>query len=200
MEETTMRLQPTFTNLFLIVTVAGLIGCSKEGVRGGSTLAPNARAVSADPDASRRIELPFDASNFVGGVQNPYFPLVPGTTYSYVQETPEGTETNAVEVTHDTKLILGVTTFVVRDRVYLEGSLTEDTFDWYAPDKDGNVWYLGEDTRELPSGDTTGSWEVGKDGAQAGIIMLAHPQIGDMYFSRERPRRGRGPGSGQESE
>ena len=187
-----MRVQPSFPRAtLLIAALVGVLGCSNEGAPGG--LAPPVQhaqsgpTVTVDPSLAR-VVLPFDPTNFVNGVQNPYFPLVPGTVLSYRQETPDGVETNEVEVTHDTKLILGITTIVVHDRVFLEGLLKEDTFDWYAPDKDGNLWYFGEDTRELgPPVSTAGSWEAGKGGARAGIIMLAHPQVGDAYYQENAP-------------
>jgi hypothetical protein len=181
----------TTWRIISIATVLALTGCSSEGPR--NSLAPlepgtqSARAEATDANAAR-ITIPFHSADFVGGVQNTYFPLIPGTILSYRQETRDGVETNTVEVTHDTKAILGVTTYVVHDQVFLEGQLKEDTFDWYAPDKDGNVWYFGEDTRELgPPVSTLGSWEAGKDGAQAGIIMLAHPRMGDTYFQENAP-------------
>jgi hypothetical protein len=76
-----------------------------------------------------------------------------------------------------------VTVTVVHDRVFTAGELTEDTFDWYAQDTAGNVWYLGEATVEYDgdSTSTAGSWEAGVDGAQPGIVMLAHPAVGDAY-------------------
>lgn len=187
-----MRIQPSVTyRIIFLATVLALIGCSNEGARTGlAPLGPNsqsAQARTADPNATR-IEIPFVSGNFAGGVQNPYFPLVPGTVLVYRQDTPDGVETDTVTVTHDTKMILGVTTFVVHDAVFLNGVLKEDTFDWYAPDKDGNVWYFGEDTKELgPPVSTVGSWEAGKNGAEAGIIMLAHPQMGDTYFQENSP-------------
>jgi hypothetical protein len=136
---------------------------------------------------------PFDAANFVSRVTNPYFPLPPGTTYHLRSETDEGVEINTVEVTHDAKTILGVAATVVHDRVFLDGELTEDTFDWYAQDGDGNVWYLGEDTKELEDGkvvSTEGSWESGVDGATPGIIMWADPgaHVGETY--RQEFRQG----------
>ena len=73
---------------------------------------------------------------------------------------------------------------MVEDRVYLEGELIEETFDWYAQDKEGNVWYMGEDSAEYENGvkvSTEGSWEAGVDGAQPGIIMKANPRVGDSY-------------------
>ena len=135
---------------------------------------------------------PFDPANFVAGVTNPFFPLTPGTINYYEGVSEGSTETDSVEVLSETKAILGIAATVVHDRVYADGELTEDTFDWYAQDKDGNVWYLGEDTRELENGavvSTEGSWEAGVDGAEAGIIMWGDPaaHIGQEYrqeFSR----------------
>jgi hypothetical protein len=120
-----------------------------------------------------------DPAVFGGPIDNPYFPLPPGTTYVFLG----GTERNEVEVTHDTKVILGVTTVVVHDRVWDEDVLTEETYDWYAQDAAGNVWYFGEDTKSYESGSvsTEGSWEAGVDGALPGVIMLVDPQVGDFY-------------------
>src|SRR4051794_10223232 len=123
-------------------------------------------------------------SNFVSTIDNPYFPLKPGTTYFYRGNTAEGVETNTVAVTHNTKVILGVTCVEVRDKVFLDGELTEDTRDWYAQDIHGNVWYFGENSRELEGPLTVsieGSWIAGEDGAKPGIIMKAHPAVGDFY-------------------
>ncbi len=186
-----MRFQASVTFRMVLIAIAlALIGCSNEARTGLAPLGPNAQsaqALTADPNATR-IEIPFVPANFVGGVQNPFFPLVPGTVLTYRQVTPEGVETDTVTVTYDSKPILGVATFVVHDAVYLNGALKEDTFDWYAPDKDGNVWYFGEDTKELgPPVSTVGSWEAGKNGAQAGVIMLAHPQMGDTYLQENAP-------------
>jgi hypothetical protein len=81
-------------------------------------------------------------------------------------------------------MVLGVTTIVVREREWKNCELAEDTFDWYAQDKDGNVWYFGEDSKEIKQGEvvsTAGSWEAGVNGAKPGIIMKANPQVGDAY-------------------
>ena len=125
-----------------------------------------------------------DPANFVEGVDHPYFPLTPGTTMVYEGETEEGIERIEVTTLPETKEILGIQAAVVRDTVWLDGELIEDTFDWFAQDKDGNVWYMGEESREYEDGEvvsTAGSWEAGVDGAQPGIIMKADPQIGDTY-------------------
>jgi hypothetical protein len=135
---------------------------------------------------------PFDPANFVTGITNPFFALTPGTVNFYEGESGGIAESDSAEVQTETKSILGVTATIVHDRVYSGGSLTEDTFDWYAQDADGNVWYLGEDTKELENGQvvsTEGSWEAGANSAVAGIIMWADPSahIGEQYrqeFSR----------------
>lgn len=119
-----------------------------------------------------------DPAAFVPRVTNPYFPLAPGTSYTYEGETEAGVETVLVEVLEDTRTILGITATVVRDRVFLDGELIEDTFDWFAQQNNGDVWYLGEDSKEIENGQvvsTEGSWEAGVDGAKPGIIMWGDP-------------------------
>jgi len=121
---------------------------------------------------------PVIPTSWAGSVSNSYFPLVPGTIWEYEGEPDEGTETIRVEVLQQTRLVNGVTATVVRDRVYLEGELKEDTDDWYAQDMVGNVWYLGETTKEYEGGvvvSTDGSWEWNTDDALPGIIMWADP-------------------------
>ena len=115
---------------------------------------------------------------WAAAVTNQFYPLTPGTTYQYSGETPEGTETITIEVLDRTRTISGVVATVVRDRAFLDGELIEDTEDWFAQDQEGNVWYLGEDTKEYEGGQvvsTAGSWEWGVDGALPGIIMWADP-------------------------
>jgi hypothetical protein len=115
---------------------------------------------------------------------NPYVPLIPGTCRTYKADTDEGTETIEVCVTDDTREILGVNCMVVRDTVTLDGELTEDTLDYYAQDLDGNLWYFGENSYSYEDDrivSVEGSWIAGVDGAKAGIIMYADPQIGDLY-------------------
>lgn len=124
-----------------------------------------------------------DPANFVQGVDNPFFPLTPGTTMIYEADTEDGKEVINVAVTNDTKVIMGITCVIVRDTVTIDDELFEDTYDWYAQDKDGNVWYMGEDSTEYEDGeaDKAGSWEAGVDGAKPGIIMMAKPLAGFRY-------------------
>jgi hypothetical protein len=115
---------------------------------------------------------------------NPLFPLVPGTTYNFRSVSAEGTETVEFAVTRETRSILGVTCIVVRDTVRVDGKVQEDTVDWFAQDRSGNVWYFGENTAEYEGGlitTTAGSWEAGVEGAKAGIIMFAKPVVGKVY-------------------
>ena len=132
-----------------------------------------------------------DPANFVSGVDNPYFPLTPGTTLVYLSQTPDGLERDEVQVTHDTKMILGVPCVVVHDRVTRDGELLEDTLDWYTQDKAGNVWYFGEEAKQYEDGELVsidGSWKAGRDGAQPGIIMEADPKVGDLYRQEFLPK------------
>ena len=128
----------------------------------------------------------YSAADFSPGapIDNPYFPLVPGTTMKFLEKDGIKTAENTVEVTHDTKMIGGVECVVVHDMVSGNGTVTEDTYDWYAQAKDGTVWYFGEDTKEFKPGgqvDTKGSWEAGVKGAQAGVIMPAVATPGEPY-------------------
>jgi hypothetical protein len=125
-------------------------------------------------------------------IDNPYLPLRPGSRWVYRETHPDGTvQKVVVRVTRRTKLIAnGVRARVVRDTVTEKGRLVEDTFDWYAQDRRGNVWYLGEDTREYERGkvvSTEGSWEAGVDGAKPGSVMLARPRAGLTYRQENRP-------------
>jgi hypothetical protein len=148
-------------------------GCSSGG--GGNHGGDN------EGDNCAKYNPVIDPANFVTGVDNPYFSLTPGTTLYYLKTNIEGTTTT------ETKVILGVTCVVVHDVVYEHGTtnLVEDTYDWYAQDKDGNVWYFGEDTVSYEGGATSteGSWEAGVKGAKPGILMWAHPEdhIGETY-------------------
>jgi hypothetical protein len=128
---------------------------------------------------------------FVTNVTNRFFPLQPGTTFYYKGEKEGVPSGNIVNVTDRTRRILGVTCIVVHDRAFENSTLVEDTLDFYAHDSDRNVWYFGEDSKELaPDGtviSTEGSWLAGVNGARPGIIMEAHPRVGDRYFQELAP-------------
>jgi uncharacterized membrane protein YkoI len=125
-----------------------------------------------------------DPANFVAVIDNPFFPLKPGTTFVYEGQTDEGLEHIEDFVTFETKTVMGVSCVVLKNTATIDGELVEETFDWYAQDKAGNVWYFGESVKNYEGGilvDTDGSWEAGVDGALPGIIMQAKPQVGDVY-------------------
>ena len=135
-----------------------------------------------------------DPANFVDKIDNPFFPLQPGTTFTY--KSTDGSEVDLVTVTDQTKVILGVTCVVVQDNVFTDGKLSETTLDYFAQDKAGNVWYFGEDTKELDASghviSTEGTWLAGKHvpgGAIAtpGIVMEASPKVGDHYSQENAP-------------
>jgi major membrane immunogen (membrane-anchored lipoprotein) len=130
------------------------------------------------PQGSERAKL--DAEDFVARVDHPYWPMRPGSRWVYREDGARITAT----VTDTTKEVLGIRATVVHDVVSEDGEVVEDTYDWYGQDKDGNLWYLGEDTKELAKGkvkSTKGSWEAGVDGAEAGVILPAEPKVGMRY-------------------
>jgi hypothetical protein len=150
----------------LVIVAAALLsaGC------GSSTSAPETRA---------------PARKFVDRVDNPWFPLTPGTTFVYRGVKDDEPARDVVTVTRRTKVIQGVRCTVVRDLLYLNGKLAERTSDWYAQDANGNVWYYGEATAELDRKGrvktTEGSWQSGVDGARAGIFMPARARVGRSF-------------------
>jgi hypothetical protein len=119
---------------------------------------------------------------FSAQVDNPWFPLTPGTTYVYTGVKDGKPARDVLTVTRQTRTIRGAPCVVVEDRLYLRGRLAERTTDWYSQDRQGNVWYFGEATAELDARgrvtSTEGSWQAGLDGAEPGIYMPAHPRVG----------------------
>jgi hypothetical protein len=131
-----------------------------------------------------------DPANFVATIDNPYLPFKPGTRFHYIGVKGFVPQTDDEVVLHRTKQILGVTCTVVRDTVSEHGRPVERTFDWYAQDKSGNVWYMGEDSLERKHGrlvSASDSWEAGVNGGRPGIIMPGNPQPGDAYRQEYYP-------------
>jgi len=123
--------------------------------------------------------------NFVSSITNPFMPFVTGTKYTYQVQTDEGNEVTEITVTTDSFRIIGVKCIVVIDVLKNDkGDVLENTIDWYAQDKDGNVWYFGEDTKEYENGKVSsikGTWKAGVNGAQPGIVMPGKPILGIPY-------------------
>jgi hypothetical protein len=176
-------------------TIAILVGstCLAAVASAGviTTVTAHGATQGAPESASQRHAV--QAARFEKPRHNPYFPLVPGTV-TRLRGTDEGEHLReTVTVTHRTRTIQGVRTRVVRDVVRrADGSVAEKTHDWYAADRDGNVWYFGERTATYDeNGDLEsreGSWQAGRDGARAGLIMPADPHPTDAY--RQEFRRG----------
>jgi hypothetical protein len=134
-----------------------------------------------------------DPRNFVTGIDNRYFPLVPGASFHYRGFRGTSSQTDDMVVTYKVKDVLGVRCTVVEDTVSEGGKPIERTFDWYAQDKHGNVWYMGEDSLELKNGHfvrADDSWEAGVKGAKPGIIMEGNPRQGDVYRQEYYPPGG----------
>ena len=149
----------------MIVLVAG---CTSSSSQGSSSEEEKAYAPHINP------------ADFTTTIDNEYFPLKPGTTFVY----EGGAERDEFAVTSNTKKVMGVECVVIVDKAWEAGKLIEKTYDWHAQDKEGNVWYFGEDTMEYDNGkvvSTKGSWEAGVDGAKPGIIMQADPKAGETY-------------------
>jgi hypothetical protein len=125
------------------------------------------------------------AADFLAHVRNPCFPLRPGTTFRY-RGTKDGKPTvDVYRVAHRVRRILGVPCVSVRDRLFEAGKLEERTTDWYTEDRQGRVWYFGEETAELNRAgrvtSTEGSWQAGVDGARPGIFMPPAPRVGQWF-------------------
>ena len=129
-----------------------------------------------------------DPGQFTTRIDNRWWPMTPGSRWTYRETDGQGgTQRVQVTVTDQTRTISGVQARVVHDVVTEDGQLVENTYDWYAQDDKGNVWYLGEDTKEYEGGkvvSTEGSWEAGVDGAQPGILLPADPKW-DMAYRQE---------------
>lgn len=168
----------------LSVALMACGGSGDNGNNSGQTDA-NENAILLDDANGAQYNPVIDPVHFVGAVDNPYFTLTQGKRWVYEGTNGEGVvERVEIEVTGDTRVILGITTQVVRERAYEDGDLVEDTFDWYAQDMNGDVWYFGEDSKDIDEGQvvgTAGSWEAGVNGAKPGIIMKGNPQVGDAY-------------------
>jgi hypothetical protein len=151
--------------LVLLTIVALAAGCGGDEQR---VLPQGKEPVEIDPD------------RFTADIDHPYWPMEPGSVWVY----REGGQRVEVTVTDRTRTVMGVETRVVHDLVTEDGVPVEDTFDWYAQDDDGNLWYFGEDTTEFEDGKPAGhagAWEAGVDGALPGIVLPADPEVGMSY-------------------
>jgi hypothetical protein len=153
---------------------------------------PAAMQATPLPKGSEPVTL--DPADFTTRIDNPYWPMAPGDRWVYRETRRRGAPQRIViTVTNQTKVVAaGVRARVLHDVVTRNGRPVEDTFDWVAQDRRGNIWYLGEDSRDFRNGQmvtSPGSWEAGADGAQAGILVPATPRPGLEYRQEYRPGR-----------
>lgn len=152
-----------------------------DGGEGGT--ATTAAAPVIDPGDGGDYRPEVDAADFVADVTNPYLPFPPGARWVYEGTSDGEQERVEIVVTDERREVMGIDAVVVQDTASVDGEVTEETFDWYAQDRDGNVWYLGEETTSYEENppSTEGSWEAGVDGGLPGIVMPATPRVGDAY-------------------
>jgi hypothetical protein len=170
--------RPIRLTILLVLTACGTANES------GLASAPASAQLPAAFESSAPYQPAIDPARFVAAVDNPYFPLAPGSTWTLEGSGDSADEVDTITVLDETKVVMGVECVVVRDEVSQDGEPVELTDDWYAQDVDGNVWYFGEETAEYENGEvvsTAGSWEAGIDGAQPGILMPAEPTVGVTY-------------------
>jgi len=153
-----------------------LAACGGGGSKSTSSSAP------ALPQGTKPVQL--DPADFSTNIDNPYWPMRPGSHWVYREVENGEAQRVDVTVTNRTKTLHGIEARVVHDRVSQHGETVEDTYDWYAQDSAGNLWYLGEDTAEYENGKLKtkeGSWAYGVDGAQPGVVVPASPKQGMSY-------------------
>jgi hypothetical protein len=179
-----------------VLGVTAIAGCGSGSSSTAAKGKPAAKATVTPPKtirpaAASSYNPKIDAKNFTIKIDNPYFTLTPGMVRIATGFKDGVPQTHTTTVTRDTKMIAGVRTRVIRDIVTTTGGqLVEKVSDWYAQDRDGNVWYFGESTADYEKGvvvSTKGSWETGIDGAKPGIVMPAHPKPGPAFYSEFRP-------------
>jgi len=177
----------TMAAVAALVLGTAVSACGGSGSNDGTQVAGGSSTVAATaslPEGSQPF--PIDPSEFTTEIDNTYWPMKPGSQWKFRETDAEGAVRDVVVTVLDkTKMIAnGVEARIVHDQVTEGGQLSEDTYDWYAQDSEGNLWYFGEDTTEYENGKPKtkeGSWEAGVDGALAGIIMPANPQVGMTY-------------------
>jgi len=178
----------TTTHVFALAAVSLIIlACGDDNDYGGGDDGSSSSAV-IDPGDGGDYSVEIDPADFTTVVDNEFFPLVPGTKWVYEETVQDETEINTTEVLDETRMVMSVETVVVHDVVATEdGEVLEDTYDWYAQDASGNVWYFGEDTTAYEDGAESkeGSWEAGVDGALPGIVMYADPKVSDTGYRQE---------------
>lgn len=178
----------TFVAAGLLLAIP-LVACGDDSGDASISEPTAAGGAVIDPGDDGDYSVEIDPAEFTSRVDNRFSPMLPGTRWVYEESTADGeVETITIEVLDERRLVMGVETIVVHDVVSDgAGEMIEDTYDWFAQDADGNVWYFGEDTTAYEDGEPSdaGAWEAGVDGAQPGIIMPADPIVSDQGYRQE---------------
>ena len=163
-------------SLAVAIAVLALAACG-----GGGSKSKSSSSLGL-PQGTKPVQL--DQADFTTNIDNPYWPIRPGSHWVYREVENGEAQRVDVTVTNQTKTLEGIEARVVHDRVSRNGETLEDTYDWYAQDSAGNLWYLGEDTAEFENGKLktrAGTWAAGVDGAEPGVVVPAHPKQGMTY-------------------
>jgi hypothetical protein len=179
------------TTLTIFLLLGFLFAATACGGNGSATATTGSATATSSASAPANLPVgdkpfPIDQSRFTPEIDNPYWPMKPGSRWIFRETDADGSVSKVVVTVLDKtkKIANGVEARIVHDQVTDGREIKEDTYDWYAQDADGNLWYFGEDTTEYENGKPKtkeGSWEAGVDGAEAGIIMPSNPQVGMTY-------------------
>jgi hypothetical protein len=164
-----------------VVATAALTGCGASPTKLGPTGVDELTIPTSSPDPA----------DFSGRATNPWFPLAAGTRWTYRQDTVTSTATVTAEVLSSTREIAGVATTPVRWWVRERGVRHVAVTRWYAVDTDGNVWWFGQEVGahgSSPDVLARRSFQAGRDGAEAGLLVPAHPRVGDGFRNAAQPR------------
>jgi hypothetical protein len=178
----------------------GAAGCGGDGGDGGAAAPSSVDATAGatagdpgdpviDPGDGGHYRPTLSAADAVDVIDNPYLPLLPGASWAYEGVVDGERERVEVVVTGERREVMGIAAVVVHDTAYADGEVVEETDDWYAQDRAGTVWYLGEATVSYDGGAPSdeGSWEAGVGGALPGVAMPADPAVGDAYRQEYLP-------------
>lgn len=171
------------TNLFALFLASSLCACSSDSEEGEEE-GPDGSDVPAHYDPGTPYSVDIDAADLTPDITHTLFPVPVGAKWVYEANKTDGVEHIEVTVEEGTKSVWGAQARIVRDTVTENDQLIEDTWDWYAEDDNGNVWYLGEDTTEYENGLEVckcGAWESGVNDALPGVNMQAVPKVGQIY-------------------
>jgi uncharacterized protein YceK len=181
--------------LIALGIAAGVAGCGSSSSNNSSSQTPAASTsttitIQTATSSGSTYHPTIVPADFTTHITNPYWRLKPGATWTFDGTKDHVPEHVVITVAHDTKTILGVKCLVVHDLVTLNGSVEENTTDWYAQDRAGNIWYFGEDSKDYKNGvviSTQGTWESGVDGAQPGVVIHQHNPVRLAYRQEYRP-------------